>query len=145
MNMFFVLQTAPARQEDDLRSKLVRGPDLRMKLKEKTSAPSTTASPAQVVAEENSNSNTEGPPLQAVPVFFASNDLRHMDAAGRERSKLAVKVIDSGGKELKKDWHNRASETDLRRHLKRQGVATASDMIRRVVTVTAKHLSIMMG
>jgi hypothetical protein len=124
-----------------------------MKLKEKTSAASTTAGPAerasnwtgQVVAVENSNSNTEGPPLQAVPVVFASNDLRHMDAAGRERSKLAVKVIDSGGKELKKDWHNRASERDLRRHLKRQGVATARDKIRRVVTVTAKHPSNMMG
>ena len=59
-----------------------------------------------------------------------NNDLRHRDAAERERSKLAVKVIDSGGKELKKDWHNRASETDLRRHLERQGV-----------TVSAKHLS----
>ena len=96
MNMFFDLQTAPARQEDDLRSKLVRGPDLRMKLKEKTPAASTSAVPAdhssnwdeQVVAEELSNNNTDGPPLQAVPVVFASNDPRHMDAAGRERSKL---------------------------------------------------------
>ena len=47
--------------------------------------------------------------------------------------------MDFGGKELKKEWHNRASETDLRRHLERQGVA--SNMIRRVVTVTAKRLS----
>ena len=91
-NQYLLTHTAPARQEDDLRTKLVRGPDLRMKLKEKTSAASTTAGTAerasnwtgQVVAEENSNSNTEGPPLQAVPVVFASNDLRHMDAAGRE-------------------------------------------------------------
>ena len=32
--------TAPARQEDDLRTKLVRGPYLRMKLKEKIPAAS---------------------------------------------------------------------------------------------------------
>ena len=34
-----------------------------------------------------------------------------MDAAGRERSNLAVKVTDFGGKEVKKEWHNRASES----------------------------------
>ena len=73
----------------------------------------------QVVAEENSNSNSEGPPLQEVPVVFSSADLRNKDTAERERSKLAVNVMDFGGKELKKEWRNRASETDLMRHLER--------------------------
>ena len=99
-----------------------------MKLKEKISAPSTPASPAkpasnwaeQVVAEENPNSNSEGPPLQEVPVVFASADLRNKATAGRERSKLAVKVMDFGGKEMKKERRYRASETDLMRHLERQ-------------------------
>ena len=68
-----------------------------------------------------------------------NNDLRHMDTAGRERSKLAVKVMDFVGKELKEEWHNRVSETDLRHHLERQGMAR--DMVRRVITVTVKHLS----
>ena len=101
-------------------------------MKEKTPAASTSAVPA----DHSSNWDTEGPPLQTVPVVFASNDLRfNMDASARERSNMAFKVTHFGGKELKKEWHNRASETDLRRHLKRQGVATARDMIRRVVTV----------
>jgi hypothetical protein len=59
--------------------------------------------------------------------------------SGRERSKLAVKVMDLGGKELKKKWCYRASETDLRRPLERQVVAR--DMVWRVVTMTVKHLS----
>ena len=62
-----------------------------------------------------------------------------MDAASRERSKMTYKVKDFGGKELQKEWKLRASDTDLRLHLERQGVSR--DMIRRVVTVTARHLS----
>ena len=93
----------------------------------------------QVVAEEISNSNTDGPQLQAVPVVFASNDLRHIDAAGRERSNMAFKVKNFGGKELQKKWHNRTSDSDMRRHLERKGLAR--DMIWRVVMVTAEHLS----
>ena len=39
---------------------------------------------------------------------------------------------------MKKEGCYRASETDLMRHLERQGVAR--DIVRRVVTLTAKHL-----
>ena len=83
-------------QEDDLRTKL-KGPDLREKLKEETPAASTSAVPAdhssnwdeQVLAEELSNNNTEGPPLQSVPFAFACNAQRYLgDAASKERSKM---------------------------------------------------------
>ena len=121
---------------------------MRMKLKEKTPAASTSAVPAdhssnwdeQVVAEELSNNHTDGPPLQSVPVAFTSNDQRfYMDAAIRERSRMAFKVKAFGGRELQKEWKLRCSDADLRLHLERQGVSR--DMIRRMVMVSARHLS----
>ena len=92
-------------------------------MKEKTPAASTSAVQAdhssnwdeQVVTEELSNNNTEGPPLQSVPVAFACNDQRYFrDAASKERSRMAFMVKNFGGWELQKEWKLRASDTGLR-------------------------------
>ena len=56
--------TAPAAQEDDLRTRL-SGPDLREKLEENSEASS------KVKAEEQNNNNSKDPPLLQVPVAFA--------------------------------------------------------------------------
>ena len=80
---YHLRDTAPATQEDDLRTRL-SGPDLREKLEENSEASSTSAIPAehssnwdvQVEAEEQSNNNTEDPPLLQVPVAFACKDQR---------------------------------------------------------------------
>ena len=74
-------------------------------LNEKTPAASTSTVPAdhsnnwdeQVVDEELSNNNTDSPPLQKVPVVFASNDLRHMDTASRERSNMVERSCRKSG------------------------------------------------
>ena len=54
-------------------------------------------------------------------MIFARADLRDTDSSRKERSKLAAKVMNFGGKELKKEWRKRASETDLMRYLEREG------------------------
>ena len=62
-----------------------------------------------MVAEELSNDNTEGPPLQSVPIAY--NDQRYFrDEANKERSTMAFMVKNFGGWELQKELKLRASD-----------------------------------
>ena len=83
--------------------------------------------------------------LNNIPAHLRGNQLSRQDDlrtkldSRNERSALAAKVMHFGGVDLKKEYRNRASETDLMRHLERERVPR--DMVRRVVTGTANHLT----
>ena len=94
----------------------------------------------QVVTEDQSNNNSEDPPLLPVAVAFANTDQRFSKGLrGKLRDKMIAMVRNFGGWEIKKKWELRAGDNDLRLHLEGKGVSR--DLIRKMITVSARRLS----
>ena len=58
---------------------------------------------------------------------------------GKLRDKMIAMVRNFGGWEIKKKWELRAGDNDLRLHLEGKGVSR--DLIRKMITVSARRLS----
>ena len=65
--------------------------------------------------------------------------MRDKDTSSRNRSKLAAKITVFGVQEGKKEYSKRASTNDLKCFLEKEGFSR--DMIRRAVSISARHLS----
>ena len=99
-----------------LRLKLEKEQDLRKKLEKKSKSDDTQAEPNSDWAEQI---EVEQPSSSLL--VFGSADLRAKDVAAVVRSNLAFKIKSFGLKEGKKEYRDKASSENLKRHLKRIG------------------------